>query len=101
MDPLLMVGAAAGAILAIFGVIALGWKAFIAAVESAIGSRIDRVVQQQFEQDADFNQALGEVALRLERIESCVGEVRAQVFPNSGSSLRDRVDALYELVLTS
>jgi hypothetical protein len=94
-------GAVAGAIAAITGVAILAWKGFIAAVESAIGSRIDRVVQQQFEQDADFNQALGEVALRLERIEECVGEVKAQVFPNSGSSLRDRVDALYELVLTS
>jgi hypothetical protein len=79
----------------------LAWKGFIAAVETAIGSRIDRVVQQQSEQDADFNQSLGEVALRLERIESCLADVKAQVYPNSGSSLRDRVDALYELVLTS
>jgi hypothetical protein len=101
MDPLLMVGAAAGAILAISGVMALGWKAFIAAVETAIGKRIDRVVQQQHEQDADFADVVGSITVRLGNIESCLQDVRAQVYPNSGSSLRDRVDALYELVLTS
>ena len=101
MDPLLMVGAAAGAILAITGVMALGWKAFIAAVESAIGSRIDRVVQQQHEQDADFTDVVAGLSERLAAIEACLKDVRAQVYPNSGSSLRDRVDELYELVLRS
>jgi len=101
VQAVLQAGAIAGAIAAITGVSILAWKGFIAAVETAIGSRIDRVVQQQSEQDADFNQSLGEVALRLERIESCLADVKAQVLPNSGSSLRDRVDALYELVLTS
>jgi hypothetical protein len=94
-------GAVAGAVLAVAGVAALAWKAFIAAVESAVGSRIDRVVQQQYEQDADFNLMVGDLSLRLGSIEEVVREVRAQVLPNSGSSLRDRVDALYELVLTS
>jgi hypothetical protein len=101
MTALVQAGAVAGAVIAIAGVAALAWKAFIAAVESAVGSRIDRVVQQQYEQDADFNQALGDVAIRLQRIESCLSDVKAQVYPNSGTSLRDRVDALYELVLTS
>jgi hypothetical protein len=95
------VGAVSGAILALAGVLTLAWKAFIAAVGTAIGSRIDLVTRQQHEQDADFNQALGEVALRLERIEQCLGEVKGQVFPNGGGSLRDRVDELYVLVLTS
>jgi hypothetical protein len=101
MDPLLMVGAGAGAILAISGVMALGWRAFIAAVETAIGKRIDRVVQQQHEQDEDFTGMVAVLSERLTGIESCLKDVRAQVYPNSGSSLRDRVDALYELVLTS
>jgi len=101
MDGLLQVGAVAAAVIAVSGAMALGWKAFIAAVESAIGSRIDRVVQQQYEQDADFNQIVGSLSERLVSIEACLKDVRAQVYPNSGSSLRDRVDALYELVLTS
>lgn len=101
MTAVMTAGAVAGATLAIAGALTLAWKAFIAAVESAIGSRIDRVVQQQYEQDADFNGAIGDITLRLVGIEECLRDVRAQVYPNSGSSLRDRVDALYELVLTS
>jgi cell division protein FtsN len=101
MGTIVQAGAFAGAILAVAAVAALAWKAFIAAVEGAIGSRIDRVVQQQYEQDADFNETLGALTERLSGIESCLRDVRAQVYPNSGSSLRDRVDALYELVLTS
>jgi hypothetical protein len=101
MAAILQAGGVAGAVLAVAALFALGWKAFIAAVGTAIGSRIDLVTRQQHEQDADFNQALGEVALRLERIEQCLGEVKGQVFPNGGGSLRDRVDELYVLVLTS
>jgi hypothetical protein len=101
MSGLIQAGAVAGAVLALAAVAALGWKAFIAAVESAIGSRIDRIVQQQHEQDADFNEMLAALTARLAGIESCMRDVKAQVYPNSGSSLRDRVDALYELVLTS
>jgi hypothetical protein len=101
VQAVIQAGAFAGAVAAIVGVTVLAWKGFIAAVQSAIGSRIDHVVQQQYEQDTDFNQALGEVALRLERIEACLGEVRGQVFPNGGGSLRDRVEELYVLVLTS
>ena len=101
MQAVIQAGAFAGAVGAIVGVAILAWKGFIAAVQSAIGSRIDHVVQQQFEQDSDFNQALGEVAARLHRIEECLGEVKGQVFPNGGGSLRDRVEELYELVLKS
>jgi hypothetical protein len=101
MSAVVQAGAIAGAVLALAGVAALAWKAFIAAVDTAIGSRIDRVVQQQHEQDADFNDIIGVLSERLTSIEEAVRDVRAQVYPNSGSSLRDRVDALYELVLTS
>jgi len=101
MTAVVQAGAIAGAVLAVAAVAALAWKAFIAAVESAVGSRIDRVVQQQYEQDADFNEMLALLTARLSGIEECLRDVKAQVYPNSGSSLRDRVDALYELVLTS
>jgi len=101
MQGIIQAGAVAGAIIAVSGVAVLGWKAFIAAVESAVGSRIDRVVQQQFEQDADFNGMVAELSHRMGAIEGHLREVRAQVMPNGGSSLRDRVDELYELVLRS
>ena len=101
MDSLFTVGAVAGAVVAISAALAIGWKAFLAAVETAIGGRVDRVVQQQHEQDADFNEMIGEMAVRLAAIEQCLRDVRSQVFPNGGSSLRDRVDDLYEMVLRS
>jgi hypothetical protein len=101
MTALVQVGAVSGAILAVAAVTALAWKAFLVAVESAIGSRIDRVVQQQYEQDADFNSAIGELVKRLQSIETAVKDVRAQVYPNSGSSLRDRVDELHAMVAGS
>jgi hypothetical protein len=101
VGPLLTAGAAAGAVIAIAGVAALAWKAFIAAVESAVGSRIDRVVQHQYEQDDDFNQMIGDMSVRLAGIEACLRDVRSQVFPNSGSSLRDRVDELHAMVAGS
>jgi hypothetical protein len=97
----MQVGAIAAAVVAISAALALGWKAFIAAVETAIGSRIDRVVQQQYEQDSDFNDVVAAMADRLAGIEDCLRDVKAQVYPNGGSSLRDRVDALYQLVLES
>jgi hypothetical protein len=101
MTGLVQAGAVSGAVLAMAGLAALAWKGFIAAVEGAIGTRIDRVVQHQYEQDSDFNEMIGEMTVRLAAIEQCLRDVRAQVFPNSGSSLRDRVDDLYEMVLNS
>jgi hypothetical protein len=94
-------GAFAGAALAVAGMLALAWKAFIAGVESAIGSRIDRLAQQQFEQDADFADTVQTVMARLATIEACLQDVRAQVYPNSGSSLRDRVDEVHAMVAGS
>jgi len=101
MQSVIQAGAIAGAVIAVSAVAALAWRGFIAGVETAIGSRIDRVVQQQYEQDADFNQMVGDLSLRLAGIDEVLRDVRAQVYPNSGSSLRDRVDELYELVLKS
>jgi hypothetical protein len=101
MGVLAQTGAAAGAILAVAALAALAWKGFLLAVESAIGSRIDRVVQQQYEQDADFNGAIAVLVDRLQNIEAAVNDVRAQVYPNSGSSLRDRVDQLHLMVAGS
>jgi hypothetical protein len=101
MQAVIQVGAISGAIIAISGVGVLLWRTFIAAVEGAIGARIEHLRLQLAEQDEDFAATVTEVHRRLDAIHETVTEVRKQVLPNSGSSLRDRVDALYQLVLTS
>jgi hypothetical protein len=101
MGAVIQAGTVAGAVIAITAALALLWRGFIKAVESAVGERIDRVIQQQYEQDGDFNEIVAAVQARLEGIESCLRDVRSQVFPNSGSSLRDRVDELHAMVAGS
>jgi hypothetical protein len=91
----------AGAFLTVSGALILLWKAFVRLVHEAVGGSIDKLKLQLSEQDSDFTQTVSEVNLRLDAIHSELCEVRKQVLPNSGSSLRDRVDALYQLVLTS
>ena len=73
MDPVLMAGAWAGAILALVGVGRLAWKAFVAAVEAVIEKAIGRVWT-----DMDH------IESRLDRLEQQVNELREQV-----SALRD------------
>lgn len=73
MDPLLMVGAWAGAILALVGVGRLAWKAFVTAVEAVIEKAIGRVWT-----DMDH------IESRLDRLEKQVEELRQQV-----SQMRD------------
>lgn len=68
MDPLVMVGAWAGAILAIIGLARIGWKAFVAAVEAVIEKAISRVW-------ADMDM----IESRLDRLEQQVNELREQV----------------------
>lgn len=101
MDAVAWVAAVAAAIVAVAGAARVLWRVFIAAVDRAIGERIDRVYTALGEQDGDFDDRIGQIHTRLDDIVECLGEVRAQVYPNSGSSLRDRVDELYELVVAS
>lgn len=86
------------AILAAAGVAALLWRLFKAAVDEAIGTRIDRIARAQEEQDADFHTAIGQISVRLDAVVRSLDDVRSQVYPNSGSSLRDRVDELHALL---
>ena len=68
MDPLLMVGAWAGAILAVAGAGRLLWKTFVAAVESVIDTSIKRVWRD-----------MDDIEKRLDRLEESLTELRAQV----------------------
>ena len=68
MDPLLMVGAWATALIAIAGVLRIGWKAFVAAVEKVIEVSISRVWRD-----------MDDIESRLDRLEIAVGDLRRQV----------------------
>jgi len=73
MDGLLMVGAWAGAILAVAGAARLGWTAFVKAVQTVIESSISRVWRD-----------MDDIENRLDRLEIAVADLREQV-----SQMRD------------
>ena len=98
---LLDLGKYAAAVVAVSGAAAVLWRLFSKAVRSVVEGAIEQVRKAQMEADEDFASAVGTLHTRLDAIEDCLKDVRAQVYPNSGSSLRDRVDDLYELVLQS
>ena len=101
MNGVLTAGAYAGALVALAGAVALGAALFKKAVEESISHRLDALQTQLNEADEDLAHHNTQVTEQLARLEQCLAEVKAQVFPNSGSSLRDRVDELYELVASS
>jgi len=73
MDPLLMVGAWAGAILAVAGLGRLAWGAFVKAVQAVIESSISRVWRD-----------MDDIEGRLDRLERQVSDLREQI-----SQMRD------------
>lgn len=68
MDGLLMVGAWAGAIIAVTGAARIGWKAFVTAVEKVIEVSIGRVWRD-----------MDDIEKRLDRLEIAVADLREQV----------------------
>jgi len=68
MDPLVMVGAWAGAILALAGVGRLAWRAFVTAVEAVIEKAIGRIW-------TDMDQ----IESRLDRLEQQVADLRERL----------------------
>jgi len=68
MDPLLMVGAWAGAILAVAGLGRLAWGAFVKAVQAVIESSISRVWRD-----------MDDIEGRLDRLERQVSDLREQI----------------------
>ncbi|HEY7824173.1 MAG TPA: hypothetical protein VIG24_15130 [Acidimicrobiia bacterium] len=68
MDPLLMVGAWSGAIIALAGVARLAWGAFVKAVQSVIEISISRVWRD-----------MDDIEGRLDRLERQVSDLREQI----------------------
>ena len=73
MDPLLMVGAWAGAIIAVAGAARLAWRGFVKAVGTVIEASIGRVWRD-----------MDDIESRLDRLEVAVADLREQV-----SQMRD------------
>lgn len=101
MNGILTAGAYAGALVALAGAVGLGVSLFKKAVRETVSSRLDSLERKLHEADEDLAAHHALILGKLNRLEETVTEVKGQVFPNSGSSLRDRVDELYELVLSS
>jgi len=68
MDGLLMVGAWAGALIAIAGAARLAWRGFVKAVSTVIEGSIQRVWRD-----------MDDIETRLDRLEIAVGDLRRQV----------------------
>lgn len=98
MIDLLDLGKYAAAVVALSGAGAVGWRVFAKAVKAVVEDAIDQLKRSQMEADEDFAATVVALHDRLDEIAECVREVRGQVFPNHGSSLRDKVDELYALV---
>jgi len=91
MDPVLMVGAWSGAVLAVAGLLRLSVKLGVRAVRGAVKEELGRLWKELDSQDDYFHGELSE--LRAE-----VRSLRAEFRPNGGGSLRDSVDRLERMV---
>ena len=91
MDPVLMIGAWAGAVIATVGAGRLLVAAFTKAVRATVGDEFRKVWSELADQDEWFHAELREVRQGLD-------EVREQFRPNGGSSLRDSVDRLERML---
>ena len=72
MDPLLMVGAWAGAILALVALSTAAWKAFVTAVEAVIATSIGRVWKDM----DDIEKRLTALELSLQFVREQLEELR-------------------------
>ena len=72
MDPLVMAGAWAGAVLAIIGVSAAAWKAFVKAVETVISTSIGRVWRDM----DDIEKRLSALEVSMQFIKEQIEELR-------------------------
>ena len=72
MDPLVMVGAWAGAILALAGVGRLAWKTFVKAVETVISTSIGRVWRDM----DDIEKRLSALELSMQFVREQLEELR-------------------------
>lgn len=87
MDPLLMVGGWAAAILGVAGVVRLGITLFVKAVRAALDETLGSL-RGDLESMEDW------WVERLEKIEDRLDGIDRELRPNGGASLRDTVDRL-------
>ena len=87
MDPLLIVGAWAGALIATAGAVKLIATGFVKLVKASISDEMRKVWKELNEQDDWFHGQVAELKDHLDRI--C-----KELKPNGGTSLRDTVDRL-------
>ena len=80
MDPLLMVGAWAGALLAVAGAGRLLWKAFVRAVEAVISTSIGRVWRDM----DDVEARLSALELSLQFVREQLEELRRMMQQHVG-----------------
>lgn len=104
----LLVYVAAG-IVTISGAGAIVVKAFVRAVRAVVEPKFDRLERshdqfaalmdkQQSEQDEDFASGIRSLRERLEDLTSSVRWLEAEMRPNHGTSLRDAVDRLEQML---
>lgn len=94
----------AGAILAIGGALAMIWRALTAGLKT--GKRWDTFLEDWHGTPArpgrpavpGVMQRFVDQETRLAALETLTGEIRHEVYPNSGGSLRDAVDLLLKRV---
>ena len=72
MDPVLMVGAWAGALLALIALLTAAWKAFVTAVEAVISTSIGRVWKDM----DDIERRLSALEISLQFVREQLEELR-------------------------
>ena len=80
MDPLLMVGAWAGAILALVALMTAAWKAFVTAVEAVIATSIGRVWKDM----DDIERRLSALEISLQFVREQLEELRRMMQQHVG-----------------
>ena len=80
MDPLLMVGAWAGAILALVALLSAAWKAFVTAVEAVIATSIGRVWKDM----DDIERRLSALEISLQFVREQLEELRRMMQQHVG-----------------
>jgi F0F1-type ATP synthase membrane subunit b/b' len=76
VDPLLMVGAWAAALIAVVGAVRIGWRAFEKAVRSILRDEIQRVHRDMDDIEVRFER----LEAALEALQQAVSELRQMMF---------------------
>jgi hypothetical protein len=92
MDPVLMIGGWAAAILSTAAAIRLGIKFGAKAIRAAVADEMRKLWRELEEQDAYFHDAIRELRGELRA-------VAAELRPNGGASLRDQLNRVEAMMI--